>query len=197
MPSRSRIRVPTKKTRSWRIKVAVNAVETCRRLHVVHMGGKGRGPEFAAKRKPGHHVPPPVPGSFLRGYRTAITQSDAAYPTLFRQFRCQGVCDQGWWCPFYGRFSTKKSASWTAKAAALSLSRLSPTRTRLPNRLSSMNTENPNGESAPPAINSFSSARSAASPLKNQDIDPNGRTTTGSAVSEDAKAGIAGRFGWD
>ena len=50
--SRSRIRVPTKKTRSWGINVAVNPVvnlpQTARGPH----GGQGRGPEFAAKRKP-------------------------------------------------------------------------------------------------------------------------------------------------
>jgi hypothetical protein len=95
-------------------------------------GGQGRGPEFRCKKKTPAAMCHLRPGSFLRGYRTAITQSDAAYqqtpwsPTLFRQSRCQGLCDQGWWCPFYGRFPQKIGVGGTAKAAALSLSRLSP-----------------------------------------------------------------------
>ena len=113
MRSRSRIRVPTKKTRSWGINVAVNPVETCRSCTWSTWGGRAEAPEFAAKRKPRPPCATLRPGSFLRGYRTAITQSDAAYqqtpwsPTLFRQSRCQGVCGRGWWCPFYGRFPQK------------------------------------------------------------------------------------------
>jgi hypothetical protein len=75
-------------------------------------GGSAEAQNSRQKENPGRHVPPPAQVILARisdsyhAIRCSLS-ADAVSPTLFRQSRCQGGCDQGWWCPFYGRFHKK------------------------------------------------------------------------------------------
>ena len=170
MRSRSRIRVPTKKTRSWGINVAVNPVvnlpQTARGPH----GGQGRGPRIRGKKKTPAAMCHPTARVILarisdcyHAIRCSLS-ADAVVTHAVQAIPMPGGVWSGMVVPLLWAFSTKKSASWTAKAAALSLSRLSPnTGPGCRTGSQAMNTENTNGESTPPAITSFSPARSAAS----------------------------------